>query len=307
MNNPGPAPAIDVEVTDPLPSGTTFESASAPAGWTVTAPAQGSAGTVTFYPRQSHPRHHLAEITVRVGAAVPVGTTITNQATIASVTDSIATNNTVSRATTVSAGSDLAVTQTTNTATPQVGDMVIFSLVVTNQGPSPATGVQPDATVLPAGLSFAVPPRPRGPTARGTGLWAIGALAVDAPATLTLTARVDQPGVFTQTTTNLPGNQTDPDATNNQASTTLTVSAADIALTASIDQAAPRVGDTVTLTLTATNNGPDAVIQLCAWTTRSRSACRSSQRTRRRVRPMTRQQGPGRSRRSASGRVPRSA
>jgi uncharacterized repeat protein (TIGR01451 family) len=260
VNNPGPDRARNVEVTDDLPSGTTFVSASAPAGWTVTVPAVGSTGTVRFTHASLDPGATLLELTVRVGDMVLVDTIITNEATIASENDSNPDNNTASRATTVSAGSDLAVTQTVSPATPRLGDMVTFSLVVTNHGPSPATGVQ--ATVLlPDGLSLKSA-TPSLPGAYSGGLWTIGALTAEADATLTLTVQVDALGVFTLRTTDLQGNQTDPDTTNNHASTTLTVSTADIALTASVDQAAPRVGDTVTITLTATNNGPNAVTQL---------------------------------------------
>ncbi len=47
VTNAGPDPAIDVELTDVLPAGTTFVSLVAPGGWSCTTPAVSAAGIVT--------------------------------------------------------------------------------------------------------------------------------------------------------------------------------------------------------------------------------------------------------------------
>jgi uncharacterized repeat protein (TIGR01451 family) len=47
VTNAGPNDAVDVELTDTLPAGTTFVSLAAPAGWSCSTPAVGAAGTVT--------------------------------------------------------------------------------------------------------------------------------------------------------------------------------------------------------------------------------------------------------------------
>src|SRR5690606_22051057 len=48
VTNVGAGAAPDVSVSDVLPAGTTFVSATAPSGFAITAPAAGSSGTVTF-------------------------------------------------------------------------------------------------------------------------------------------------------------------------------------------------------------------------------------------------------------------
>jgi uncharacterized repeat protein (TIGR01451 family) len=47
VTNAGPNDAVDVELTDTLPAGTTFVSLASPAGWSCSTPAVGAAGTVT--------------------------------------------------------------------------------------------------------------------------------------------------------------------------------------------------------------------------------------------------------------------
>ncbi len=47
VTNSGPTTATNVTMSDPLPSGTTFQSITAPPGWTCTTPAVGTNGTVS--------------------------------------------------------------------------------------------------------------------------------------------------------------------------------------------------------------------------------------------------------------------
>jgi uncharacterized repeat protein (TIGR01451 family) len=96
-----------------------------------------------------------------------------------------------------------------------------------------------------------------------TNLWTIGPLAVGEKATLRITALVEE-GALGSTITNtaeitahdLP----DPNATNDKASASITVEAADLAVTKSVDNASPSEGDIVTFTVTLTNLGPNAAL-----------------------------------------------
>ena len=262
VNNPGPTPALTVTVTDPLPDGTTFEAASAPPGWTVTPPTVGNR-VVTYTIPSLAPGLTSLDLTVRVDVTVEVGTKITNVVTVASPTDSNQNNNTASTVgTVVIEGTDLAVTKVVDNPTPVIGATVRYTVAVTNFGPSDATGVRLTDT-LPASLEFVSAISSLGTIYDNvTGVWTIGALRAGAGATLLLDARVLQVGTITNTASGLVVNQTDPDATNNQASAVITVRAADIAVAKSVDQAAPLVGATVTFTVTATNQGPDAATTL---------------------------------------------
>ena len=62
----------------------------------------------------------------------------------------------------------------------------------------------------------------------------------------------------TNTATIATADQFDPDPANNTATATETPQQADLVLTKTVDNPTPNVGDTITYTVTLTNNGPDA-------------------------------------------------
>ena len=104
VTNAGPGIAAQVKLEDATPLNTTFVSATAPAGWTITAPNQGGTGPITFEKSQvpldiqaflsvlrnvSTLRDVFADppmftIVVRVNPTAPVGTPIKNKATLTS-------------------------------------------------------------------------------------------------------------------------------------------------------------------------------------------------------------------------------
>jgi uncharacterized repeat protein (TIGR01451 family) len=95
VNNNGPARATDVTVTDNIPAGTSFQSASAPTGWSTTAPNVGDGGTVTFAKSSlaaSEPAFFT--VVVKANCGVANGTTISNTVTVSgSRPDSNTDNN----------------------------------------------------------------------------------------------------------------------------------------------------------------------------------------------------------------------
>ena len=86
------------------------------------------------------------------------------------------------------AGTDLAITNSVLPVGPTLGQNVTFTITVTNNGPTSATGVQV-TDVLPAGLTY-VSDDGGGAYSSATGLWNAGSLAVSASATLHITATV---------------------------------------------------------------------------------------------------------------------
>ena len=64
------------------------------------------------------------------------------------------------------------------------------------------------------------------------------------------------PAPQTNTATISGADQFDPDTGNNTASATETPQQADLALTKTVSNPTPNVGDTITFTVTLTNNGP---------------------------------------------------
>src|SRR5262249_10509523 len=69
--------------------------------------------------------------------------------------------------------------------------------------------------------------------------------------------RVASPNARTNTATVTGADQFDPNTGNNTASATETPQQADLALTKAVSDPTPNVGDTITYTVTLTNNGPD--------------------------------------------------
>jgi uncharacterized repeat protein (TIGR01451 family) len=101
VNNLGPNTANGVEVSDPLPGGTTFVSCVASQG-SCTGPAVGLNGTVRAL-LGTITSAGSATVTIVVNVSAPGNSTLTNSATVLSATpDSNATNNSASATTTVS-------------------------------------------------------------------------------------------------------------------------------------------------------------------------------------------------------------
>src|SRR5262249_35850990 len=90
-----------------------------------------------------------------------------------------------------------------------------------------------------------------------TGLWDVGTLTSGEQETLQLQARVVSPATQINTASISHSDQFDPDAGNNTASAPETPQQADLQVGKSVSNPTPNVGDTITYTVTLTNNGPD--------------------------------------------------
>ncbi|HUL85720.1 MAG TPA: DUF11 domain-containing protein [Actinomycetota bacterium] len=148
VTNHGPGDAIGVSVVDTLPPGVTFVSASG-AGWSCS-----HAGNVSV----TCTRPSLAAgataplITVVVAAPAHAGA-ITNTAHVSAASpDTDLSNDTDSVATTVTASADLSIDKT-GPATVVAGGRIVYTLSVTNHGPSRANDVSVLDT-LPPGVTF---------------------------------------------------------------------------------------------------------------------------------------------------------
>ncbi|PUZ26065.1 hypothetical protein DCC81_17645 [Chitinophaga parva] len=241
-HNAGPSDATGVTVTDLLPTGYTFVSASnagydkTTGTWTIGALASGSDAVLT------------------ITATVKTSGVYTNTASITGTqTDTVAANNTASATPTVRALADVRLTKTVDKATPDMGSKVTFTITATNNGPANATGVTV-TDALPGGytLGKATP----GAGTFAAGVWNLGTLASGTTATLTVEATVNATGNYTNVATISAAEMDLVPANNSASAATTPTPVADVAITKTISNSNPQVGDVVTFTLTAGNNGP---------------------------------------------------
>ncbi len=144
----GPSDAANLSVTDTLPAGVTFVSATG-TGWTCT--NVGNVSVTCTLPTLATGAT-APSITIVVTAPAQAAS-LSNTASVAATTaDPNAANNTSVAVTTVTASADLAITKT-GPATVVAGGSVAYSLVVVNNGPSDAANLSVTDT-LPAGVTF---------------------------------------------------------------------------------------------------------------------------------------------------------
>ena len=129
----------------------------------------------------------------------------------------------------ITASADVGITEFyPDNSNPVGGTNVTFTITATNNGPYPVTGLK-ITDHLPEQLTYVSNSATWGTFDSATGIWDIGKLSngpdyVDDPneATLTLTARVNSTGTFTNTATITAHSENDPDDTNDQGSVEIT-------------------------------------------------------------------------------------
>ena len=221
-NGISPSTATGIVLTDSLPAGLTFDSVT---GGTATTSITGGVTNVVFDPFDLTPGQTQTFTVNAIVAAGASGNLVNNATITADTGETDTTNNSDSASVTVDAPDvDITVAKSVDLATAQSGDTLVYSIVVTNNGPITAEGIVATDT-LPAGVTF-VSGDFNGTaltaTAAGVVTVNVGSLADDATATFTLTARIDDDAAATQTntvsvTTTTPETNT---GNNNSAATT---------------------------------------------------------------------------------------
>ncbi len=154
----------------------------------------------------------------------------------------------------VKPASDLGIEKSVNNSRPDLGDLIEWTITVTNNGPNTATGVKV-REVLPKSLIFV---KSSGNYNNNTGIWNVGSLNNGGSARLSVVCRVNATGVI-ENVVSVSGNEFDWDMSNNRDSEVVNVSpACDLAVVKVVSEDVVNYMDVVKWTLTVTNYGPNA-------------------------------------------------
>ncbi len=243
VTNNGPNDATGTSVSDPLPSGLSFVSATPSVGtynpttgiWSIGNLANGAIATL--------------QITATV-TSIP----FTNRALVTANQPDPNPGNNQATVTVPLSPADLRVIKTVNNSAVGVGQQAVYTIQVTNNGPNDATGVNV-VDQLPSGLTFVGATASVGTYNPTTGIWSIGNLSYGALATLQVTANVT--AVPQTNVAIVKADQPDPNPYNNESRVTVPSGDADLKITKSVNNFSPTAGQQVTYTITLGNNGPN--------------------------------------------------
>jgi uncharacterized repeat protein (TIGR01451 family) len=270
VSNDGPDTARGVTINDVLPSQFTATGASGPGFSCV--PPTGPGGTVTctsdaLAPTGGSPVQITITGTVAFGTA---GQSIADSATVSSNSDDPdLSNNTATFDQVIAPAADLTITKTALlsaggpavTNRLAVGNTFVYALEVTNNGPSPASSVEASDT-LPSGITLVSATSAQG-SCNATGqtvVCGLNTIPVGQSVLITLVVTVgssDANSVVENTATvSSPTPDPNPTGPTSANSTVGVGDVANLALSKSVSPQSANVGDTVTYTLTATNNIP---------------------------------------------------
>jgi uncharacterized repeat protein (TIGR01451 family)/LPXTG-motif cell wall-anchored protein len=264
VTNNGPSVAADtIAVVDTLPAGLTYVNATG-TNWSCNATGQDITCTTDA---DLAPGADAAPITVTVGTVVGTGdpdpVVLDNTATVSTTPgqDPNPANNSSTASVTVAANADLSITKTHPVDPVNVGEQIPFTITVHNDGPSPALGPITIKDTLPAGMSFVSASAEWTCNTSGQTVTCTNpdnlASGADAPVLLMTVQLASSAGTGMYTNTaDVHSSTPDPNSENNIANDVVnTVADADLSIVKTHTGDAV-IGQTVTYTLTVTNNGP---------------------------------------------------
>ena len=256
-----------ISLTDTLPGTMTFVSITQTSGPSFPCPTQptpGSGGTIDCSATLASGESATFSLVAHIPPGTAQGTTFTNTATVSgNGFDPNSENNSASTSVTVPIPqADLSVQKVgPDTAAPNTD--VSYSITVANPGPNAADSVSLTDT-LPGTMTFVSIIQNSGPafvcTGGSTTTCSILSMPVGTTATFTLTGHIPAGTASGTTYTNVAHVSTttdDPNPDNNSSLTELVVITSDLQAGKS-GPAAAFAGNTISWTLTMTNNGPDA-------------------------------------------------
>ncbi|MCI0379621.1 MAG: DUF11 domain-containing protein [Gemmataceae bacterium] len=273
VSNAGPNDALNAALTDVIPANTTFVSAIQTAGpaFTLSAPPVGGTGTFTATGASfAAGATATFEVTVQVNSNVPLAGTVTNTAAVSSSTvDPNLANNSATASTLVLTQADLVVAKIDTPDPVIAGSNITYTISVTNNGPSDALNVTA-GDIVPGNTTFAgfVSINQGGASFDGTATVTanFGTVVAGTTATLVFVVTTDVNLADGTTITNgvaAVGSTADPAPGNNFGSASTTViTQADLTVTKNDSPDPVNAGANVTYTITVTNNGPNAALNV---------------------------------------------
>ncbi len=251
VTNKGPDQATGLIFIDKLPAGLKYNSASADK-------------YLSVYHIGNYILWELGNLTNSENATLIINATVIapgNQTNIVRKMheDQYDNDTDFANATVYAPQADVMLVKTVTKSTVNVGDKVTFTVTVKNNGPDNATNIQ-ITDIIPAGFNNITFTNSSGNYNNISGIWTIPNLANGTNATLTLSGIVNSTiaGINTTNTANKTHqDQYDPNPNNNSASAIIYVLEADVHISKTADKNNPNVGDVVTFTVKAVNDGPD--------------------------------------------------
>jgi uncharacterized repeat protein (TIGR01451 family) len=213
VTNNGPSDVTGATVTDAFPAAITSANWTCTPTGAATCTASGSgdiSDTVDIPAGES--------LTYSVTADIDPSATgdLVNTSTVAApagTTDPNDANNSASDTDTQSLPfADLSLSKSVDVSTPGVGDAVSFTVTITNEGPSDATGVTA-FDQLPSGYAYQAHVASSGAYDPGSGVWSVGAVATGGSETLVIAATVNATGDYVNAAEISTSNEPDPDST----------------------------------------------------------------------------------------------
>ncbi|WP_458457036.1 hypothetical protein [Methanobrevibacter sp.] len=249
--NKGPSLAEDVVVNDSLPEGLKIISAAPSAGSFDNDAGIWDIGNLNV----------SQSVSLVLVTQVLTNDTFINVVVVNSTTpDSNESNNHANNTTVAEPVCDVAITKLVNASNVEIGDVVEWTIIVVNNGPSTARDVVVTDT-LPDGVKLVEIPE-NCKQDGNTVIWNVGDLNVDTPVSLTLLTQVLIEGNLTNV---VVVNSTTPDSneSNNKANnTTVVESVCDLEIIKLVSAEKAFVGEELTWTIRVTNLGPSAAFDV---------------------------------------------
>lgn len=166
------------------------------------------------------------------------------------------TNNIVNKSIEVAQSADLFVKKYVNNTSPDFGEIIKWSVVVSNNGPDIATNVQVN-DLLDDGLIFVKSSSTKGNYDVKSGIWTIDSLAPETDETLNIYCKVNKIGKILNFVS-VNSTQYDWNESNNHDNESVnTVKIADLSVIKLINNSNPNYNDLIKWTIIVSNNGPN--------------------------------------------------